>query len=105
MVQEIVGSKMPADNGYGRNGYSGSSADTPGSARTNSQMAKDLFGVDVNAAYAKAGLAQRPPRPARMSTAARNARKQPTLPAPQTRFVSNKQVVPTTFGMKAPKNK
>jgi hypothetical protein len=28
--QDILGSKLPADNGYGQNGYDGASSDLPG---------------------------------------------------------------------------
>jgi hypothetical protein len=33
-MEDILGSKMPADNSYGRNGYQGSSSDTPGKRTT-----------------------------------------------------------------------
>jgi hypothetical protein len=95
-MQDIVGSKMPANNGYGQNGYTGASSDSPGSVRTNSKMGAELFPADVNAAYAKAGLSQRPTR-ARKSTSERGAAKHTQLPAPQTRDVDASPIEPA-FG-------
>jgi len=37
MAQEIVGSRMPADNSFGQNGYAGSSSDV-GGQRTRSPL-------------------------------------------------------------------
>ena len=37
MAQDIVGSKMPADNSFGQNGFAGSSSDVPGQ-RTRSPL-------------------------------------------------------------------
>jgi hypothetical protein len=34
MAIDVVGSKMKSDNGYGQNGYSGSSSDLPGQHTT-----------------------------------------------------------------------
>ena len=89
---------MSANNSYGQNGYTGASSDSPGSVRTNSDLGTKLFPVDVNAAYAKAGLSQRPTR-ARRSTAARGAAKHTQLPAPQTREV-DATPCPTTHSMR-----
>ena len=87
---------MPANNSYGNNGFSGASSDAPGEPRTNSKMATECFSVDVDAAYAKAGLSERPTR-ARRSTAERGAPKHNQLPAPQTRDVDRTPLA-TTFG-------
>jgi hypothetical protein len=97
MAQDIVGSKMPANNGYGQNGFQGASSDSPGSVRTNSKMGAELFPADVNSAYAKAGLSQRGPGRARRSTAERGAPKHTQLPAPQTREV-DASPLPPAFG-------
>jgi hypothetical protein len=103
MAQDIVGSKMPANNSYGQNGDPSASSDTDFSNRTNSPMAKQLFPVDLKGALAKAALSQRGPGPAgKGNPATRNARKQPTLAAPQTRTV-DATPLPTTFGHHAPK--
>lgn len=42
MAQDIVGSKMPAKNGYGQNGFDGATSDVPGEPRTCSPLAADL---------------------------------------------------------------
>jgi hypothetical protein len=87
MAQDIVGSKMPANNGYAQNGYTGPSSDTDLKNPTRSTMARELFpSVDLTEA--------RDPRGLRMAGKGRGAKKQPTLPAPQTRDVS----VPAKLG-------
>jgi len=44
--QDILGSKLPADNAYGQNGYSGASSDLPGQ-RT--QISKKFAPPDASA--------------------------------------------------------
>ena len=74
MAQDIVGSKMPANNGYAQNGYTGPSSDTDLKNPTRSTMARELFpSVDLTEA--------RDPRGLRMAGKGRGAKKQPTLPA------------------------
>jgi hypothetical protein len=41
MAIQVVGSKMPSDNGYGQNGFDGPSSDTPGK-NTQSALASDV---------------------------------------------------------------
>ncbi len=101
MAEEIVGSKMPANNGYGQNGYSGASSDTDLSNPTQSAAAK-LFPVDLKGALDKAGIAQREP----VKRSPPPDYKQPKFDAPQTRTVKADSY-PLSMGMaqRSPRNK
>lgn len=102
MAEEIVGSKLPANNGYGQNGYSGASSDTDLSNPTRSAAAAELFPVDLKGALDKAGLSQREP----VKQLPRPDYKQPKFNAPQTRTVSADSP-PLSFGMaqRSPRNR
>ncbi len=69
--QDILGSKLPAKNGYGQNGFSGASSDLPGKRTKRS---------------ASAGVAPPDPKPSDIKSDW------------QTRPVSAAQKVPTTRG-------
>jgi len=102
MATEIIGSKMPALNKYGQNGYAGTSSDTDFSNRTQSAMAAE-HSIDLNGAFDKAGLEHRVERPGSKAEraariAARNAFKQPKFAAPQMRTVDATGYKPA-FGM------
>jgi len=46
MSVEVVGSKMKSDNGYGQNGYSGASSDTPGQHTTSGFLPQATLPAD-----------------------------------------------------------
>jgi len=50
MAEEVVGSKMPSNNGYGQNGYEGPSSDTPGN-NTGSGFLPGISDADLTAAF------------------------------------------------------
>jgi hypothetical protein len=68
----IVGSKMKSENGYGQNGYSGASSDTPGQKTTSGMLPQcDIEGAkaaekqkrDINGSDAGKNLGQVPDHP------------------------------------------
>lgn len=73
MAEDIVGSRVKSNNGYGQNGYQGASSDLPGQA---TRMNRD-YGLATDPVKNKADCDW------------------------QTRSVS-KEAYPTTFGMKTP---
>ena len=101
MAEEIVGSKMPANNGYGQNGYSGPSSDTPGK-NTTAGFLDGISDADLTAALARVN-----PKDGRDTVRDASGKgnpvapkdfKQPKFDAPQTRTVSA-DAYPLSFGM------
>jgi hypothetical protein len=45
-MQDILGSSMPADNSYGRNGFQGASSDTPGKRTTSGVLPQVVLPKD-----------------------------------------------------------
>ena len=109
MAEEIVGSKMPANNGYGQNGYSGPSSDTPGK-KTTSGFLDGISDADLTAALArvnpKDGRDTVRDASGKGNPAAPKDFKQPKFVAPQTREVSA-DTYPLSMGMaqRSPRNK
>lgn len=96
MAIDVVGSKMPAQNGYGQNGFPGPSSDNPGKdTKSGFLPACELPG----AAQASIGAKDSVYPGGRSGKAApRAASKGGTMQGPQTRDVSDKGY-PPSFGM------
>jgi len=100
MADEVVGSKLPANNGYGQNGFPGPSSDEP-DKRTTSGFLPGISDADLSAALDRVNPKDRdtvrnasgkgnPPAPKDF--------KQPKFAAPQTRTVSSESY-PLSHGM------
>lgn len=103
MAQDIVGSNMPANNGYGQNGYAGASSDQPGQ-NTTSGFLPGISEADLSAALGrvnpKDGRDAVRDRSGKGNPAAPKDFKQPKFAAPQTREVLADSY-PLSYGMDA----
>jgi hypothetical protein len=100
MAIDVLGSRMPAKNGYGQNGFAKASSDLPGEATSSGFLpgvdvaaaARETIGGDGNL-YPLGRSGKAPPRAPGPKDAG--------MQGPQTRTLGGANV-PTAFGMRNP---
>jgi hypothetical protein len=100
MADDVVGSKLPANNGYGQNGFPGPSSDEPGK-NTTSGFLPGITDADLSSALDRVNPKDRDTvrdRSGKGNPASPKDFKQPKFAAPQTRTVSDESY-PLSFGM------